>query len=186
MQLIKDTTEQIPYQVRRDEGAQKNHFPTARQIAYALARPMRLQALRMDHPSACASRHTRAGGDRRGRPGTRSRTFAMADRHDTRRSVASQAGAVASAGGIKSRRDFDFSRIPKRRRVRARNAATPRRSSVSLPPAAKGWPGRLCAHIVLARCSGGASKPARRVDWPGVATAPQPNGRPSRSAAKTA
>ena len=81
-----------------------------------------------------------AGDDRRGRPGFTSRTFAKQVRHvcaPFRRVIA---GMGTSAGGIKSRRVIVT--YNQRRRVRAQNAATPRRSSVPhLPPAASGWPG---------------------------------------------
>ena len=108
------------------------HFPTHAPKAYPPNRPVWLQPDRMDLPAMTVFGRAGAGDDRRGRPGITSRTFAKQVRHvcaPFRRVIA---GMGTSAGGIKSRRVIVT--YNQRRRVRAQNAATPRRSSVPCPP----------------------------------------------------
>ena len=91
-----------------------------------------LQRDRMDRPAVAAFGHSRAGDDRRGRPGSSSRTFAKQVRH-----VCASLRRVFDGGGDIGWRHQISARIlifNQRRRVRAQNAATPRRSSVPVYP----------------------------------------------------
>lgn len=83
-----------------------------------------------------------------------SRTFVMAGHHvEQARSVASQLEQARRPVAIKSRRDHLNTRLPDRRRVRAENAATPRRSfACRFHPAACRWPG-FARRIMNACCA---------------------------------
>ena len=138
------------------------HFPTPTPKAYPPNRPAALQRDRMDHPAMTAFGQPGAGDDRRGRPGISSRTFAKQVRHvcaPFRRVIA---GTETSAGGIKSRRvKLTFNQ---RRRVRAQNAATPRRSSVPCPPR-RPLAGRAFGVVAAKRSDGGGAEWCVRQSW---------------------
>ena len=132
----------------------KNHFPTRRRFAYPARVRWGWPAQRMDRPVVCASRRKGAGDDRRGRPGSTAERSQWQVHHVKSRSAVSKLETGQRAGGIQTSTHCPLLK-PQRRRIRAQNAATPRRSSV--PPATprqpSGWPGWGRLHILRASAS---------------------------------
>ena len=119
----------------------KNHFPTHPHSAYPPA-VRRAAALRMDLPPVCATRCRRGGDDWRGRPGFKPNVRRRASSPCAVSPPSRYAGGGALSRWQNLDAHFPTPTTKKRRRVRAQNAATPRRSSVLLRPPRQRLAGR--------------------------------------------